>query len=242
MLESIFLDNLKKYRKIGVAEALSKYLYTNDYHVRHTHNLIGDPEFEIWLHEPECLEVGLHWKNEYILFDNPNKYDGMIVINDGEGNIGIQTYDDSNSAISIPYLNESDKMESVTIFKTGHLPVVKLDCSGQRLINCNKKFVVKDAALGLDKENATDVVISDGANVTIRSIDKTECGKLLRVTHNGNLEIKSDRIVNIDGSAVAETGKMEVSGEKVCISNGFSVKRGGLFSVNKNKELSFTRL
>ncbi len=232
VLEGKFLDNVKYNRKIGVAEALSKYLYTNNKHVRHTHNLIGDPEFEMWLHKPYKLDVDLLWQNGYISLNKSDQFEGVVITNDGAGNIRICNYKKS-PYINLPYFNDHDKMVSVGIFKTNYLPIVKLDCYNQHLSNCKKRFVVRDATFGTGNENASNVTIGEEAYVSVRTIDKAECGKFLKISDGGNLEIFSDKSVNIMGSTIETGGNMNVTGERVLISNGFSVEFGGSVTINK---------
>lgn len=232
-LEVLFLANIKRNRQIGVAEAMSKYEYTMSNLVRHTHNLIGDPELEMWLTKPSELKIGMQWQPNCIMFSKPVKSDCKIVVNDGEGNL--RTYNnDFASLISIPYINTSDNMVSVGIFKSGCLPVVKLGCSGQYITNCNKRFVVRDALLGIEDDGSSSIIIGRNASVSIYAVDKAECGDKLSVQNQGVLSIESDKDVVLEGCTIETAGKLNVKCEKVYISNGFSVDFGASLSINLN--------
>ncbi len=53
-LERFFASQLRKYYKIGIAEAKSKEMnYITESYTSMTHNLLGDPEFEIWTDIPQ---------------------------------------------------------------------------------------------------------------------------------------------------------------------------------------------
>lgn len=234
-LEVLFLENLERYRKIGVAEAMSKYEYTMSNHVRHTHNLIGDPELEMWLTKPSELNVGMQWQPNCIMFDTPVNSDFKIVVNDGEGNL--RTYNnDFVSLTNIPYISNTDNMISVGIFKSGYLPVVKLGCGGQMITNCNKRFVVRDALLGKEDDGSNATIIGKDAIVSIHTVDKTECGNKLSVQNKGVLFIESDKDVLLEGCTIETAGKLDVKAETVYISNGFSVGFGASLSINKNND------
>lgn len=230
--ETYFLDNLKSYPKIGVAEAMSKYQYLGNNHVRTTHNLIGDPEFEMWLSKPSVQDATLKWRDNCISLNCYGAVGGSLIVFDGQGGISAYNIKES-SLVNIPYPSDSDKMVSVGLFKTGFLPIVNLDCYGQHLTNCNKNFVIREASLGTNEENDSNVIIGENAYLRLHSVDFSKCGKSLTVDDGGILEINSDKDVIIEGSSVMAGGNMTVKAERVQISNGFAVKFGGTFSINK---------
>lgn len=227
--EILFLKNIEISRKVGIAEALSKYQYTGSNHVRHTHNLIGDPEFEMWLKKPSLLDISMIYSDNYITLNGVDQIGSRAVVNDGSGNMTVL---DLNKQVShnLSYTNNNDRMVAVGIYKTGYLPIVTLSCDNQSLTDCTKNFVVRDARLGFA---STKVEIGNGANLNIRSIDKSECGKSLTVMDGGSLSIDSDKVIDISGSSISSGGSMTTYGEEIRISGGFSVEKGGKFSINK---------
>lgn len=229
VLEGLFLDNIKQTSKIGIAEAMSKYLFSSSNHVRNTHNLIGDPEFEMWTGMPKLSDVKLDFSDDYISLIGIDQIGSRAVVNDGSGNISVF---DLKKQVShnLAYADNNDRMVAVGIYKTGYLPIVTLLCDNQSLTNCVKSFVVRDAKLGFA---TTKVNIGAGARVSIRTIDRADCGKSLSVTNGGVLSINSDKAIDITGSSISSGGKMTVKGEEIHIANGFSVEKGGIFSINK---------
>lgn len=241
-LEVLFLKNLISFKKVGVAEAMSKYLFNYiprsraDIYPRFGHNLVGDPEFEIWRSKPQNLDVTLQISNEY-----PNHFgisggtldNYRIVLYDGESKFQVLDYQ-PNASHMIPYLNKMDQMEAIGIYKSGFLPLVTLDCKNQTLTNCNKKFVVRDARIVVSQQNdGNKVAIGEGAQVSIRSVDNTLCGNNLEISDGGRLNIKSDKMATIEGGIVLSDGQIIVNAEKVEVSKGFSVKLGGSLIINK---------
>ena len=67
--------------------------------------------------------------------------------------------------------------------------------------------------------------------VDIRAVDAIECGSGLKVSENGELSLRCDKLVEISGTNV-DGGSLTVKGEKVVLSGGFSVKAGGSLSIN----------
>ena len=121
-------------------------------------------------------------------------------------------------------------MEALGVFKTGFLPIVKVNCYDDELKNCNKKFVVRNARLGYS--NYSSVEIGEYANVDIRAVDSISSGTGLNITSNGKLNLRCDKEVSLEGSEVSTGGSLTVKGETVTLSKGFSVKAGAALSIN----------
>lgn len=232
-LECSFYDCLNSNNKIGVAEALSKHLQPSDLTLRiqgkHAHNLIGDPEVELWLKKPSLLDISMIYSDNYITLNGIDQIGSRAVVNDGSGNITVLDLK-KHVSHNLSYADNNDRMVAVGLYKTGYLPIVSLSCDNQSLTNCTKRFVVRDARLGYA---STRVDIGAGANISIRTIDRADCGNSLSVSNGGVLSINSDKTIDITGSSVKHGGKMTVTGEEIHISKRFSVEKGGIFSINK---------
>lgn len=231
-LEVLFLNNIKSSPKIGIVEAISKNNYIGDnkyiHHVRQTHNLIGDPEFELWTCKPKTLTALVSWDDTNISVSGSDAAGSTIVINDGNGKLRCMKFNSSQQS-PVGY-SGSGKMEALGVYKTGYLPIVTINCFADQLSNCNKNFVVRSAELG-NIESRT-VLIGSGAEVDIRAVDSIEGGSGLTISNNGDLTLRCDKQVSLSGSAVTNGGALTVKGEKVVMSNGFSVKAGGTLSIN----------
>lgn len=207
-------------------------MYTKHNEIRHTHNLIGDPEFEMWLQKPSLFNLKLWWQSDCISFNRLVQSGWKIVVDDGKGNIKV--YDDFVALQKVPYIDDSDKMVSIGFFKSGFLPIVKLDCYDQLLTNCYKRFVVREASFG-KSDMSTSVTIGDDAFVSVRTVDKAECGNGLTVAYGGILSIESDKDVDIEGSIIESGGEVSIIGKTINIKKGFSTERGGLLTINKKR-------
>lgn len=123
-------------------------------------------------------------------------------------------------------------MEALSVFKTGYLPIVRIECFADQLENCKKNFVVRCAELGCDVSRL--VSIGDGASVDIRAVDNIVSGSALNIINRGELTLRCDRQVTLTGSKVDLGGTLTVKGEKIVLSKGFTIKAGGCLSINAN--------
>jgi len=235
--EKLFLQTIRVYGKIGIAEAMSKYLYdAHDYagyYVKHGHNLIGDPEFEMWTGKPNVLNIDLNFGSGGCGVSGRDLFGCKVVQYDGTGGLKITDCNKEYISYFFSYLNDNNRFESIGVYRRGYLPVVTLACENQILTNCNKRFVVRDASLGMSTLVTDNLEIGSDANVSVRTIDKAQCGRSLRITGGGCLSINSDKTAYITGSTVSSGGVLEVKAESVMLSPGFKVDRGGRISINK---------
>ena len=68
----------------------------------------------------------------------------------------------------------------------------------------------------------------------VRAVDSINVGSGLNILSKGKLSLRCDKDVSLDGAEVATGGRLTVKGEKVTLSNGFSVKVGAALSITTN--------
>ena len=199
----------------------------------HAHNLIGDPEFELWKNAPSQPVVTVTWNDSNVSVTGGWEMLGSkFIMNDGSGNVVVNYIDHPKSYV-FEFPN-NDQMVAVGLFKTGCLPIVSIKCDAQKLTDCTKNFVVRDAEIGLKEGSASgEVEIGSDANVHIRAVDKISCGKGLNLKDKGTLDMRCDKEIELTGCTVSSGGNILVTGEKIILGRGFSVKAGGRLSVNK---------
>lgn len=229
-LEKAFLSVLNTNTVLGIAESLSKVKYTGDQEVQSTHNLIGDPEFRLWLRSPSELSVSVCWEDKLLI----SGYDASgctIVQNDGEGNLRKRTLPDMLSTRAPVGYSSNGKMKAVGIFKEGFLPQVRIECFDDYLMDCNKKFMVRSADIG--KGYNKSVIVGSNANIDIKAVDYISAGQEFSIEANGNVNLRCDKNIELEGSKVEAGGQLSLAGEMVVLSGGFSVKMGGSLSVQR---------
>lgn len=242
-LEQLFLESVNKYPKIGIAEAISKYSYkpgSNSSiakyrsHVRHTHNLIGDPEFEMWKKSPVSMDLDMRWHDSGISVTGADLNGSRVVLNDGEGNIRV--IDCNMISPSLSYIRPGDSMEAISVFKTGFLPIVTLKCQNSNLLNVNKSFIVRNAELGANIDTGRtygNVVIGSKTQIEISAVDSINCSEGLKITSDGNLILNCDKKVNMEGCEISDSGNVTVNSETVKLSKGFKVSKGGTLTIHR---------
>ena len=177
-LEQNFLKtiiNTSNY-KIGAIEALSKSsssFVSN--HVKLTHNLLGDPEFEIWTSEPQQYEgINVRRSRENYLISGVTSSD-IISYCDNEGNVG--SFYGTDAFGLILHLSPS---AIVMIYNHDHIPYI----APLKLQNCNinNSQYVYASSFSAGKSiipNATNgnVTIKNGAIYEIDATDNVLLGE-----------------------------------------------------------------
>lgn len=230
-LEKKFLNVIRKFPKVGMAEVLSKQNWTGMAYVLATHNLIGDPDVELWCTTPFRLQVELKRDGEFLTIHGNNAKGGYIVIDNGENDFSCHTIEEQDNQI-IKY-GQPGELKSVGLFKTGYLPIVSIDAFDDYLTNCDKQFYVRNAKLG--QPIGSLLHLGDNSDVRISAVDEISTGPSLIICEGGTLTMNCDKSVIMEGSKVESQGRMIVQGETVRISNGFSLTLGGKLSINTQR-------
>ena len=170
------------------------------------------------------------WNSSNISVSGDDAIGSIVVINDGNGNL--RRLDVSGNLQPPAGFQDGGKMEACGIYKTGYLPIVKLDCYSDELENCRKKFVVRSSVIG--NVESRSVVIGSEAKVDIRAVDSIDTGEGLNITNNGELTLRCDKNITMGGSKVDTGGSLQAHGEKVILSGGFAVEAGGTLTINNN--------
>ena len=79
------------------------------------------------------------------------------------------------------------------------------------------------------------VRIGSNSDIEIYAVDEIQCGSGVNIDSGGNLTLRCDDQVKVEGCKVESGGKMNIRGEIVIISNGFSVAKGGVFKAGRIK-------
>jgi len=235
-LEENFLKaiiNTSNY-KIGVLEALSKCLYNPHNvgtHVMLTHNLLGDPEFEMWTSEPQQYEgINVRRSRENYLIDGVTSSD-IISYCDNEGNVG-SFYGSGNFG----FILNLSPTATVMIYNHDHIPYI----APLKLQNCNinNSQYVYASSFSAGKSiipNATNgnVTIKNGAIYEIDATDNVLLGEGFIVENGATFAVKTPGKVTIDGCVFQ-------SGAKVKIESG-NVEVIGKFTAELGSKVEFTQ-
>lgn len=225
-LQNYFAEALDEETKAGIVENYSKDLFFNKYkdtyayHVLHTNNLIGDPEFEIWRGKPSLSDVSLtHYYGSFNI-SGSSLSDAIVTIYSGQNTANNIILTGSNQNNVTTY-GVSYDLVLCSIWKTGTLPIISL-FGENSLVSTKYDFIVRNAQIGLTDS----FKILNGGNVNIEAIDYIELGDFFQIDAGGKANLKSKQKITV-GGIVKSNGSLYLSGEEVIFREGFAVEKGG---------------
>ena len=231
-LENIFLQQIKRGTYcIGKAEAESKLpSATTEYidnHLRLTHNLLGDPEFEIWT-------------------DIPVKYpDADFVINRNATSVSISgnygdsckivarnTNGDVHSKTVAPNETASFSVSpnsAIMIYRHNMIPYIPTLCLQNENIILSQRVFANDVKMGANVDgNRATGNISFGNNVDyiIDANGDVEIDTGFVVLNTGKVTINTPGTVTIKGGAVRSGGTLNINAANVIMEGNFISEHG----------------
>ena len=188
-------------------------------------NLIGDPEFEIWLGKPNefnfeiiPLETGIQ-----IFGDIPDSV--SLIAYNGDDNLTEHLNAQPETIIS-----KFNGEFCISLWKPNYLPIITL--YGQNgTLEISKKYVVRNAVLGRSSANISSTqayTIGDGGKLEVEAIDKISTFAGFIIENGGEVILKCDRDVDLNGVTVKKGGKLTVIARNVTMGKDFKVEPGGI--------------
>lgn len=251
-LEECFVYSIKSgIHKLGKAEAISKQIfsqfaslndeYLNEKHITHhiilSHNLIGDPEFEMWTKSPQNIfdscDITLQRTNNGISLRNINlnssKYTvGMSYVN------SVQQKSSNYTGFYLP----SPPNSIITIYSTNYLPYILPTKFQNDVINEGKHhFITGEISIGENVDSnrtSGQFVIANGVEITIEAMGNVEISKGFIIESGGIVNIKSAENITFTGGIVMSGAILNVEGRKISASQNLIVKKGGCLNINKD--------
>lgn len=221
--------------KIGIAESLAKLApAVNDRWVITTNNLIGDPEFEMWLAKPKEWKVNISDSRNNLRIEGTDLKDGILTVRTLHNDCLFSSIsDEKETEVSLAcFTKEESCMRLMSLWKSGYLPVIRLATCGDRIQGWTKDFVVRDAFLGgnLNGQKSTDEISFTESTVSIKAIDEVTLYDTFRIGKNGNIRVECNNSVKTAAS-VEEEGSLRISAGSISLEKGFTVAKGSFLSV-----------
>lgn len=233
-LENEFLKIASSHRKIGISEALSKYLYKGSMSgfLSNSHNLIGEPEFEMWLGRPQKFE-NLQISDFGLKLSGDELPGAKVALYYGNGGSTWKECDSNSIELHKPmFCNDY----AVSVWKTGYLPVITLYSLEGTLTGENKKYIVQNATLGNPLyANPTQGIYQETkiGNGTVYTVNASESITALRnfiIEEGAEVVLDCEKTVELS-CTVKDGGKLTVRANKVNMASGFKVEKGGVFNM-----------
>lgn len=228
-LERCFFQSLAQSYKVGVAESISKMKYSGFWrnHLVLTHNLVGDPEMELWKGKPlrfENVKTDIDHRRVIISGDGLDGadisyyiYGGTPASNTIAGNE--TAFDMDNSVMDF----------TVSVWKTGYLPIVNLYCLDGKMENVSRKYIVQRAFLGgSDPEpgNSKKSVIGNGATFSVKASNSVVATSDFVIDGGADVIIECDKTVALS-CLVKKGGRLTVRSNDVRLGVDFQLEQGG---------------
>lgn len=235
-LHAAFIRAIEKYNNIGIAEAMSKE-NCSDNRVKHGHNLIGDPEFKIWLTEPHSHSFIETIGDNTLSFNGSSLRSSSIHIYGGKPGKS-RSYKINNISPIIQLDNIfHNSIYSYSIWRNGYLPIIKLEAQNLNIKGETLSFVVRTAKLGSTvNRNKTcgDVIVNNNTDLSIRAVDSIDVIDSIIIKQSGKLSLQCDKNISVSGVAVESGGNLDIKGEAVSLGQGFCIKKGASCCIKPN--------
>lgn len=229
-LEKEFANKIKVYRNIGKAHAHAKIDANMSQYACAAHNIMGDPELEMWLNTPIEQEVEISFVKDGVRIMGNKLKDSKICLYDGEENNISVIADTNDVSVGVSTNNFDSTDYLVSIWKTGYLPIIKLFGQNSSISNKSKRYIASEATFGKDivsgKEIGNYTIGSNGV-LQIDAIHSLKTHDGFVVGSGGYAELQCINSVNLYGGSVENGGILEVKGNEVILNNGFTVQKGG---------------
>lgn len=238
VMEKEFGKQLKNNSCIGIAEMLSKISQT-DKRIVFRHNIIGDPEFNIWTDKPSYFTgTSIVNGNVFSLVGNSIQKGFYGVMS---GNVAYQSKFDATEnqlSISLPKY----QIATIYIWQDNYLPITQIITTGGEIENENMNIVVREALFSSDSKNGKNfeigkhpVYINVGTNseINIRAMDKIASDSGIIIQNEGALIINTNRAV-LKGDKVKTGGSLRVKSNQITLEAGVEIEAGAVAEFTTN--------
>lgn len=191
-LEGIFASEIAKGNyKVGSAEATSKILFNSNY-FRFVHNLLGDPEFEMWTDEPVCWQnISITRSNNTITISELGNNNLPITVSLSDG---IAQKMDSTTT-DVYTFDDVNPNSTIMIYRHNYMPYIAPLYLQNERVERSQYVIANDVYAGRAVDNnrtAGDLIIATGSEYEIETKGqvvltpgfKVEKGALFSVTRS----------------------------------------------------------
>ena len=229
-VEVKWLNNIKTCPKIGEAfrhteckDSVNRYILTQLY-------VLGDPELEMWLGKPKNLniEISSSRNNIHITGELPDSV--LMVVYNGEASRTLCT----KARIGLINSGINSGEYCVSLWKSMYLPFITLFAQNGELAS-SKKYVVRKAILGdsISEPSANQVYkVINGGKLEVEAIDNISAYSGFIIENGGEVILKCDRNIDLNGVTVKKGGKLTVIARNVTMGKDFKIEDGGEFKIS----------
>lgn len=237
-IEKLFASTVKSNPCIGIASAVSKSTYGKGKlnYDNAIHNLIGDPEFDMWLHKPSTFSSNaVTLEGNTLIFRGSEIQNSRVTVY----NNGITSaFTDTNPALVHSYplgTSFTGGMIMVSVWKTGYLPLIRLYAGNYELVGGKEKLLTQEAYLGVPMQsgNGNCLVIGNNYTLELNALKSILTQGDVLVSKGGICVLSSEGSIDLSYVRVNDGGIVSASGNNVTLGCGFKIEKGGTISINK---------
>lgn len=231
-LECYFNKGLNLSPHIGFADTYSKaqplkYKSTIKLTYPFLHNLIGEPELEVWLRRPLEMEREVSINNSTISFNQNDTLPFNVSIIVGNQKSKYFTVKSTNTYL-IPVENTD---YCISVWKTGYLPIITMFAETGSISNNQHSYVVRKGVLGKDGSVKNTYIVDTNGVLKIKALDRIDVYNGLTVADTGKLDLECNQTVYLHGGLVKSGGTLVIKAPNVEFGEGFTVEKGGILQI-----------
>lgn len=158
--------------KIGIAEAISKSLFATYYsnythHIAMIHNLLGDPEFEIWTDIPQQFsDISISRNNTFTNISGISADSTIIAFYNNRGETRIITTDSLNITVN------ANPNSTIMLYKHNYIPYIAPLVLQKVSLSRSQYVIASDVVAGTSVDsgrNSGDVTVKEGVEYEIEA-------------------------------------------------------------------------
>lgn len=229
-LEKLFVDEIHNGNYyLGKVEVLTKikcgYLWA-----RIIHNLLGDPEFEMWTDIPQYYNgVNISRGNQDISLSGAELTGSYVGITDFSGNAAKYKIDGNNWSINCFSPNSS-----ILLYRHNNIPeFMPLNIQNESITGSHY-MLASSLSIGknIDQNRSSgNVSFCNGAHVTFKVTGNVELADGFEVKSGASVTIISDGVVSINGGNIENEGKLHIVAKSTDIKHSFATARGAELNI-----------
>lgn len=239
-MEQQFGKHLLENSCIGIAELYSKTSISNQNsinvkRIKFRHNIIGEPEFNIWTAKP------MSFNGTSAISDKMFRLSGSCITKGFYGIASKSTvsqteYNVSNHSLSISLSNAltNSQIATVYVWQNNYLPLTQIVTTGKEIVNENRKIFLTKAIFSADVisgksysmgEHPTYLNVGKNSNISINALDNISSDGGIDIQNQGSLSLDTKKI-NLKNDKVEAGGSLNVKAHSITLEAGMSVEAG----------------
>lgn len=239
-LEREFGKHLMSNSCIGIAEMFSKTTVSNQNSVKvkrikFRHNIIGEPEFNIWTSKPEGFNGTATISNGILKLSGNSIENGFYSIS-SKFNTSQTAFNVQDNTLSIPFSSYLTKCEIATVYlwRNNYLPMIQIVTSGKEIVDVSRDIFMTEAIFSAEANEGGSYTIGKhpaylnigaNSNITVNALDKITSDGGIIIRNQGSLALDTDRAI-LQNDKVEAGGSLNVKAHNITLGSGVTIEAG----------------